>query len=255
MTVTAIIQARMTSSRLPGKVLMPVLGEPLLLHQLRRLRRARTIDRIVLAITENAADDPLEDFAKRQGLPVFRGSEQDVLARFAGAAEACAPDADVIVRVTSDCPLMDPGIVDSQVGWFLTHRDAYDYATVGPELRLPCGTSVEVFTREALITAHAKAVTKHDREHVTPWIKNPENGLRNGITPIDIDAPEVRLSVDEEADFEAVSAIIEALYPARPDFSLDDVLAFLSAHPEIAAINSDVAQTTGPYAVKPVRAE
>ena len=105
------------------------------------------------------------------------------------------------------------------------------------------------------MTAHAKAVTKHDREHVTPWIKNPDNGLRNGITPIDIDAPDVRLSVDEEADFEAVSAIIEALYPSRPDFSLGDVLDFLAAHPEIAAINSDVTQTTGPYAVKPARTE
>lgn len=255
MTVTAIIQARMTSSRLPGKVLMPVLGEPLLLHQLRRLQRAKTIDRIVLAITENAADDPLEAFAGRQGLAVFRGSEQDVLARFAGAAETCAPEADVIARVTSDCPLMDPGIVDSQIGWFLDHRAEYDYATVGPELRLPCGTSVEVFTRDALMTAHARATTKHDREHVTPWIKNPDNGLRNGITPIDIDAPDVRLSVDEEADFEAVSAIIEALYPVNPDFSLNDVLAFLKAHPEIAAINSEVAQTTGPYAHKPLRPE
>lgn len=255
MTVTAIIQARMTSSRLPGKVLMPVLGEPLLLHQLRRLRRARTIDRIVLAITGNAADDPLEDFAKRQGLPVFRGSECDVLARFEGAAETCAPDSGVIVRVTSDCPLMDPAIVDGQVGWFLEHRNSCDYATVGPDLRLPCGTSVEVFTREALRTAHERATSKHDREHVTPWIKDPANGLRNGITPIDIDAPDVRLSVDEAADFEAVSAIIEALYPVRPDFSLDDVLEFLREHPEIAAINSDVAQTTGPYAVKPVRAQ
>lgn len=255
MTVTAIIQARMTSSRLPGKVLMPVVGEPLLLHQLRRLQRARTIGRIVLAITEMPADDPLEAFARRQGLPVFRGSEQDVLSRFAGAAAACVPDAEVIVRVTSDCPLMDPGIVDAQVGWFLDHRSEYDYATVGPDLRLPCGTSVEVFTRDALMTAHARASSKHDREHVTPWIKNPENGLRNGITPIDIDAPDVRLSVDEEADFEAVSAIIEALYPVNPEFSLHDVLAFLADHPEIAAINSDVTQTTGPYALKPIRAK
>ena len=255
MIVTAVIQARMTSTRLPGKVLMPVLGEPLLLHQVRRLRRAKTLDRLVLAITDQPADDPLESFARRQGLAVFRGSKADVLARMEMAVSACAPESGVVVRVTSDCPLIDPDIVDSQVGWFLDHRDRYDYATIGPDLRLPCGTSVEVFTRQALADAHANAVSVHDREHVTPWIKDPENGLRNGITPIDLDAPDVRLSVDEAADFEAVSAIIEALYPLNPEFTLHDVLGFLTAHPEIAAINGNVVQTTGPYAAKPARSK
>lgn len=238
----------MTSSRLPGKVLKPILGRPMLALLLERLRRASTLDMIIVAMTQREEDDPLQAFCDEAGVASYRGDENDVLGRFHHALASRAPGAQTVVRITSDCPLLDPEIVDNQVSYFLNNRDRFDYVSVGKAPKLPNGASVEVFSRGALERAFSEATQAYDREHVTPFIQAPDHGFHLGVTPTDILAPEARLSVDTEADFEVVRLIFEALYPANPAFSLADVLHYLEAHPEVAAINSDVVQTTGPYA-------
>lgn len=246
--VVGVIQARMTSSRLPGKVLRPILGRPLLAHLIDRLRSSATLGGLLIAMTVRPEDDPLAAFCEEAGLPFFRGDENDVLGRFAGALTACAPDADTVVRITSDCPLLDPAIVDEQVGWFVENREGLDYANVGGAPRLPNGASVEVMRSEALDRAHREATASYDREHVTPYIQRSENGFRNGVTPVALNAPDYRLSVDTPEDLALVTAVFEALHPSKPDFTLQDVIAFLDANPQVKAINAQVVQTTGPYA-------
>jgi len=248
--VTAVIQARMTSTRLPGKVLRPILGRPMLSLLLERLRHSRTLDALVIAMTANAADDPLQALCESEGVAVFRGDEHDVLGRFQGALAALAPATEVVVRVTSDCPLLDHRLVDVQTGWFLENRADLDYASVGPVPKLPNGASVEVFSRAALDRAFVEAAAPYDREHVTPFIQRPENGFRTGATPVTIEAPDYRLSVDTPEDFALVTAVFEALYPRDPDFSMQDVLVFLDANPKVRALNASIVQTTGPYAKK-----
>ncbi len=248
--VTGVIQARMTSTRLPGKVLKPILGRPMLLLLLERLRRAKTLDAIVIAMTQNLQDDPLQALCEAEEIAFFRGDENDVLGRFHAALAAVAPATEVVVRITSDCPLLDHRIVDAQAGWFLEHRASFDYASVGPVPKLPNGASVEVFTRAALDRAFTEADASYDREHVTPFIQRAANGFRTGETPVPLNAPDYRLSVDTPEDFALVRAVFEALYPSDADFSLTDVIAFLDAHPNVRVLNAHVVQTTGPYAPK-----
>lgn len=246
--VVGVIQARMTSSRLPGKVLRPILGRPMLDLLLERLARSKTLDSVIIAMTDRPDDDPLQALCEAQHIPYFRGDENDVLGRFEGAIRALAPACEVIVRITSDCPLLDPAIVDVQVGWFLENEGSLDYASVGKLPRLPNGASVEVFTRAALARALGETSEPYDREHVTPYIQRAEAGFRTGVTPAPIEAPDFRLSVDTPEDFALVTAVFEALYPANPEFTLADVIAYLETHPEVRALNAHVVQTTGPYA-------
>ncbi len=248
--VTGVIQARMTSTRLPGKVLKPILDRPMLALLLERLRRAKTLDSVVIAMTANLQDDPLQALCEAEDIVFFRGDENDVLGRFHGALAAVAPGTEVVVRITSDCPLLDHRLVDAQVGWFLETRASLDYASVGAVPKLPNGASVEVFSREALQRAFVEADAPYDREHVTPFIQRAVNGFRTGETPVPLNAPDYRLSVDTPEDFALVTAVFHALYPADPDFSLADVIAFLEANPQVKAINAHVIQTTGPYAPK-----
>jgi len=238
----------MTSTRLPGKVLRPILGRPMLALLIERLRRARTLDGLIVAMTTRFEDDPLQTWCEDHGLAVFRGDENDVLTRFERAIEALAPACKVVVRVTSDCPLIDHRIVDQQVSWFLERRYALDYASVGATPKLPNGASVEVFTRAILAWAFERAAEPYDREHVTPFIQHAAQAFRLGTTPVDLDAPDYRLSVDTPEDLALVTAVFEALYPVNSDFSLADVIAFLDANPQVRALNAHVIQTTGPYA-------
>lgn len=245
-SVVGVIQARMTSTRLPGKVLRPILGRPMISLLFERLRRSEALDRFVVAMTGRAADDPLAEICAAEGVEIFRGDEHDVLGRFHLALLKLAPDCEVVVRITSDCPLLDPAVTDSQIGFFLENRSRLDYASVGKTPRLPNGASVEVFTRAALARAFAEASDPYDREHVTPYIQRA--GFRTGVTPVEMNAPDYRLSVDTPEDLALVTAVFEALYPANPKFTLQDVIAFLDANPAVRALNAHVAQTTGPYA-------
>ena len=246
MTVAALIQARMTSTRLPGKVLLPAAGREMLAHQIDRVRRARRVDRICVATTANATDDRIVALAEREGVAVFRGAEDDVLDRFARAAETVAPR--LVVRLTGDCPLIDPVLIDDAVA-VLQASAELDYVSNGIELSWPAGLDVEVMTIAALRLAAAEAVDGFDREHVTPFIyRHPERfRVRNIRCPEALSAH--RWTLDEPADYELIRRILEALAPVDPAFGWRDVLALLAAHPDWAAINRDVRQKPNPHAL------
>jgi len=237
--VVCVSQARMTSTRLPGKVLMEAAGISLIEHHLSRLKRARNLDAVVLATTVNATDDPLATAATRIGLPVFRGSEADVLGRFAGAAAMM--EADVVVRVTSDCPLIDPELIDALVE---THKAGSDYSWIDVT-RWPRGFDAEVFARALLDEADRTATDPYEREHVTPYIyRRPERfrlGPASTPAPGEWDRP-WRLCVDEPADLDLVRRILGELVPTNPDFTRHDLRDLLDQHPEWSTINRDVAQ-------------
>lgn len=240
MRVAVIVQARMGSTRLPGKVLKPVLGKPLLTYQLERLRRSRTASTIVLATSTLPGDDALAAWAKDNGVACVRGSETDVLDRFRAAAAAA--EADVVVRVTGDCPLIDPGVLDDTVTGFLAAGANGYGSNCNPERTFPRGLDVEVLSRAALEEAAALAQAPAEREHVTPYlISRPER-----FPPVLHKSGEnlggLRWTVDAPEDFELVKRIIETLYPANPAFGWREVLGVLEQHPDWSALNSHVEQ-------------
>jgi spore coat polysaccharide biosynthesis protein SpsF len=224
--VVAIVQARMGSSRLPGKVLAPVLGRPLLDLMLERLRGTRSLDELVVATTREARDDPIVAVAEAAGARTFRGDEADVLGRYHEAAARV--DAAVVVRLTADCPIVAPDVIDRVVGAYAERDDGVELVTNAPPRgrSYPDGMDVEVFSRDALERAHAHADAPGEREHVTPWFwREPAR-----VVEVHLDPPhgDVRVTVDEPADLELVSGVIETLYPLDSGFTLDDVLAFLA---------------------------
>ncbi|UUX51432.1 glycosyltransferase family protein [Nisaea acidiphila] len=244
MKTVAIIQARMTSTRLPGKVLREVLGTPLLGYQIERVRRCRTVDEIVLATTTNATDDPVADFAARNGLRLWRGSEDDVLSRYAGAAEMAG--ADIVVRLTADCPLLDPELVDIVVSTLLESDPPLDYVSNAGTGTLPDGLDAEVMRAAALMAAYLEATECQEREHVTPFIYNHPERFACRRLRQDPPIEGQRWTVDQPEDFELVRRIIEALYPRNPEFGYRDVLALLDAHPDWVEINRVVAAKPKP---------
>lgn len=241
--VVCISQARMTSTRLPGKVLMEAAGQPLLTHHLGRLARCRSLDALVLATTVNGTDDPVAELAGSLGVPVFRGDEQDVLGRFAGAAAMA--DADVVVRVTADCPLIDPALVDRVVTAFLGSVPPLDYLSLDVT-RFPRGLDSEVFTRAALDEAAANASEPAEREHVTAHLYRRPERFRIGapLVPEDGSVLDQRWCVDEAADLELVRRLMGALLPENPGFGWQDCCKVLRQHPEWADLNGSVRQNT-----------
>lgn len=238
MRTVAIVQARMTSTRLPGKVLLEVLGRPMLSYQLDRVSRVAAIDRIVIATTTNATDDPIAHFAEDNGFGLHRGSESDVLGRFEGAARA--HDADIVVRLTADCPLADPDVIDLVIQRFRGAAPACDYATNAIPRSYPAGLDAECFSRAALETAAREATDAYDREHVTPFLyRNPDRfTLLSVVAGVNLAAE--RWTLDEPGDFELIRRVLEALYPANPKFRMADALALLDANPDWRALNRAV---------------
>jgi spore coat polysaccharide biosynthesis protein SpsF len=229
-----IVQARMTSTRLPGKVLADVAGRPMLERQLERLARCVHADELALAITTNPDDDPLTELAARLGVGVHRGSEHDVLARYAGAAAQF--EADVIVRVTSDCPLIDPEQTDAVIE-ALT-RDV-DYAANVLERRLPRGLDTEALWRDVLDRCDRMATSTPAREHVTWHIhtEHPERFVLRSVVA-ELDAADLRWTVDTPEDL----ALVRRVYEELGDAGTAEIVAWLRAHPDVAAINADIAQ-------------
>lgn len=240
MKIAATIEARMTSSRLPGKVLLDAGGKPLLQHLLDRLRVVPSINEIVVATTINAADDVLVDFANSQSILVYRGSELDVMGRVIGAARLA--QADVVVEITGDCPIIDPDIVEQTIQMYL-HNDAV-YVSNGHIRSYPDGMDTQVFSLDALIQSAAITNTPLDREHVSLHIRNnpalfPKLTL---IAPPSLHWPELGLTLDEEADYKLLKKIIEKLAPVNPLFSCLDVVRLLRKNPDWVAINQAVAR-------------
>lgn len=238
MTTVIIVQARMTSTRLPGKVLLPLAGEPMLTRLVERLRRVQRADAIVIATTTNTTDDAIAELCAKLGVPCHRGSELDVLSRYADAARLHG--ADVVVRITSDCPLIDPALIDQVIAVY-EEGDSDCVSNMLPPT-WPYGMAVEVFSAAALAQAHAEASQPAEREHVTPFLyAHPERyRLRNVASPVDLS--QHRWTVDTSEDYELVRRLFEALYPVRPHFTQNDILAVLDAHPDWIAINQHIRQ-------------
>lgn len=237
----AIVQARLGSSRLPGKVLLPFRGEPMLAHVMHRAARATSLDDVVLATTLRPEDDPIVELARDRGWPVERGSEVDLLDRYLQAARH--HDAEVIVRITSDCPLIDPEIIDLAVGAFGAAQADYASNTLEPRT-YPRGLDVEVIARAALERAGAEDHNMAWREHATPYIyRHPELFQLVRVASA-VDYSQHRWSVDTVDDYELVRRLFEELDPDT--VAWHDVLALLARHPDWELINRDVPQKTVP---------
>lgn len=228
-----ITQARMTSTRLPGKVLKTVLGKALLQHQIERLRRSRA-DEVIVATTTNAADEPIVALCRELSVPFFRGSELDVLARCQGAAKASGLD--LVVRVTSDCPLIDPWVVDQVLA--LHSSSGADFAANTLQRTYPRGMDTEVFSAAMLEEAAAEACLPYEREHVTPFFYQRPQRYRLANLAYKTDQSGHRWTVDTPEDFQLIERLLSALYPEKPGFSLEDILALISRHPEWSRLNA-----------------
>ena len=240
MKTVIIVQARMTSTRLPGKVLKTVLDKPLLEYQIERLRRVNLADEIVVATTTNATDQPIIELCQRLKIPVYRGSEQDVLARYQGAAGAYR--ADVVVRVTSDCPVIDPHVIDQVISFYVDNWPKYDYVSNRLEPSYPRGMDTEVFSFNVLNEAYLEAQGEPEREHVTPFIYWHPERYKLGNVAYRTDESYHRWTVDTPEDFELIRRILETLYPDNTNFTLADILKLLKQNFEWMKINAHVKQ-------------
>lgn len=239
--ILGVLQARTSSTRLPQKVLCPVLGEPMLFRQIERIRRSRLIDKLIVATSSDASDDPLQAECAKRNIPCFRGSLDDVLDRFYRAAEPYRPD--YVVRMTGDCPLADPEVLDRVVEYALA--EGVDYASNVLKPTYPDGLDIEVFTFATLRAAWEQASLSSEREHVTAYIyKHPELFSLGGIK-CDTDYSLLRWTVDEPEDLEFVRHVYEALYPEKPDFAMADILEYLQANTALSQLNEKFERNEG----------
>jgi spore coat polysaccharide biosynthesis protein SpsF len=235
--ILAILQARTTSSRLPGKVLLPLAGAPMILRQIERVTRAQRIDRLAVATSDQASDDELAQVVASAGVLVHRGPLDDVLARFLGALAAFGP-AEHLVRLTADCPLADPAVIDATIAKIV--GDGADYGSNTPPRRsFPKGLDVECMRAEALRAAAARAASPEEHEHVTWGLHHHPELYRQAFLSQAADEGEVRWTVDYPDDFAFVTAVYEALYPANPAFTSDDVRRLVRSRPDLARLGGE----------------
>lgn len=237
MKMIATIEARMTSSRLPGKVLMSAAGKTMLEHLVHRLKRVPFIQQIVLATTINTTDQPLVEFAQRAGIGCFRGSEDDVMMRVLGAAESV--NADVIVEITGDCPIIDPRIVEQTIRMF--QNNTCDYCSNVGIRCYPDGMDTQVFYIEALRKSAGMTQDPQDHEHVSLHMRQHPDIFRavTLVAPPDLFWPELRLTLDTEQDFNFIKMLIETLGPADPCFGCADVIRYLRTNPGLVAAGQE----------------
>lgn len=239
--ILAVLQARTSSSRLPGKVLRPILGKPMLLRQIERLGRCREFDKLVVATSTSPDDDELAATLAAEGVAVARGSLDDVLDRFMTAARPFKPE--TVIRLTGDCPLADPALIDTVIRYF---RDGgFDYASNVDPPTSPDGLDVEVMTMAALERTHATTTKMSDREHVTLFIRANPSLFRIGNYTSTPDLSQLRWTVDEPADLDFVRSVYAALYPRNPAFGTPDILAFLERNKDVQAVNQGFERNEG----------
>lgn len=231
--ILAILQARVSSTRLPGKVLKPLLGVPMLLRQIERIRRARSINHLVVATSAGASDDPIEEICCNNDIACFRGSMEDVLDRFYFTAKEF--NSEHVVRLTGDCPLTDPEVIDRVIRFYLDGK--YAYASNAAEPTFPDGLDVEVFSFSCLEKAWREATLWSQREHVTPFLHQQPDRFKVGHYKQTRDLSHFRWTVDEAEDFDFVTQVYETLYPENPSFDMEDVLRLLARRPELMTIN------------------
>jgi spore coat polysaccharide biosynthesis protein SpsF len=239
--ITAIVQARMGSSRLPGKVMLSLQGQPMIYHVLQRIQTAQRLQQIVVATTTDPSDDPLAAYLSELGVATFRGSPNDVLDRYYQAA--LQYQASVIVRLTADCPLLDARVIDQTIGLFISGD--YDYVSNFLVRTYPDGLDAEVFSMASLTRAWQEAQLPSEREHVTPYLyKHPQRFRQVGLVQA-IDRSQYRWTVDEPADFKFVQAIYSALYPDDPHFDTAAIEGLLERQPALVAINQGIPTNAG----------
>jgi len=230
----------MGSKRLPGKVLLSLFDKPLLLWMIERVVRAKSLDGFAIATSTDPKDDPIAALCSSAAITYIRGSEEDVLQRYHEAAQAL--DATVIVRLTADCPLIDPAIIDKVVNFYRDNYPFYDYVSNTLVHSFPRGMDVEVFSMESLATAYREALSSTEREHVTPFIYRHPDRFRLGNVAHSRDLSIWRWTVDELEDFTLIRNLVTALYPSHPHFSFEELIAIMEANPEWHAINAHVEQ-------------
>lgn len=235
-----IVQARMTSARLPGKVLKKVLGKPLLTYQIERMQRVKFADELIIATTTNKEDDVIVELCEQLAIPFYRGSENDVLRRYYEAAAHF--EAQTIVRLTSDCPLIDPDVVDEIIMEFQSKQKHCDYVSNTIERTFPRGLDTEVFSFPALEQAYLKATQPFEREHVTPYIYLHPEVFRVKQVKSSIDLSKHRWTVDTCADLKLVELMLSELYPWNERFGMEDCLELIRSHPTWFSINQKVEQ-------------
>jgi spore coat polysaccharide biosynthesis protein SpsF len=239
--IIAIVQARLESTRLPGKTMMDIMGRPMLWHVINRLKQSRRLTDIVIATTTNEKDKAIVRLARENSVKSYAGNEEDVLDRYYQAAIKFKTD--VIVRLTADCPLIDPEIVDKVIEYFLSGNSDYVSNTVKPSY--PDGLDTEVFSFGSLQRAWEEAKLKSEREHVTAYLwKHPEL-FKIGNVKNDIDLSRFRWTVDIDEDLQFVREIYQRLYIEDRIFYMEDVLKLLKQHPELLAINSSSTRNQG----------
>ncbi|HYE85430.1 MAG TPA: glycosyltransferase family protein [Vicinamibacterales bacterium] len=241
MNRVAILQARSGSTRLPRKVLMELGGRPMLQRVIERLQRCARLDRIVVATTDLAEDDAVVEAAQAAGAGTFRGSEHDVLLRYAGAAHAA--EAELIVRVTADCPLLDPTIVDRVVATLEDDPAGADYASNVIERTYPRGLDVEAFFADTLERVDRRARSRTAREHVTAFVlrEQPQLFTLRSVRDVD-DNSDLRWTVDESADLDMIRCLYRDLGLGSTPRPYLEVLQYVRAHPELAAMNAAIQQ-------------
>jgi spore coat polysaccharide biosynthesis protein SpsF (cytidylyltransferase family) len=217
----------MSSTRLPGKVLMPLADEPGLVRMMQRVARVRMADQRLVATSTDPSDDAVVEVCQRHGITCVRGPLDDVLGRF---LDALPPTCDVVVRLTGDCPLVDPAIVDRHIGAFLSADPEVDYVTNGVRRTMPDGLDVEVLSRRVLERAGREAIDSADREHVTPWVQRHARML-----PVvqEVDLSELCWTVDSNRDYEFVAAVYDELHSIAASFGSSDVYRLLVRCPEL----------------------
>ncbi len=244
MRTVAIIQARMNSSRLPGKVLQDIAGQPMLMRVLERARRAKTVDDVIVATTTDPSDDPIEAVCRERGYRIYRGSMFDVLDRYYGAARLA--QADVIVRVTADCPVIDPAVIDQVVEAFHTQNADFACNRLPPPWKRtwPIGLDTEVCSFAGLERAWKEAVLPYEREHVMPFFYGVEGRFKVVVVDHDPDYGTLRWTVDTPQDLQLLREIFSR-FNGRSDFTWLDVLHLFEREPQLLEINAGVRHKIG----------
>jgi glutamate-1-semialdehyde aminotransferase/spore coat polysaccharide biosynthesis protein SpsF (cytidylyltransferase family) len=240
--IVAIVQARMRSSRLPGKTIADVAGRPLLSHVVERVQSASRVDKVVVATTDQCADDPIAALCQIEGIQCFRGSEDDVLDRFYQAAQANG--ADIVVRITADCPLIDPAVIDKVIARFQVGD--CDYVSNTLRYTYPDGLDTEVFSFAALERTWREGKKPSEREHVTPYLRTGKFRVANVESESTVPLGKYRWTVDYPADLEFVRGIHEA-FAGNKQFGCQDIFQLLKERPELATIQAETIANEGYY--------
>jgi spore coat polysaccharide biosynthesis protein SpsF len=237
--IAAIVQARSGSTRLPGKIFKTLAGKPMLWHVVNRLSHSKLLDKIIIATTTMPEDDQVEQFCVENSISFYRGSVNDVLSRYYEAAKIY--NARIVIRITSDCPVIDPYLIDIMMTHF-SNEDHIDYMSNSIHRTFPRGLDTEIFTFSALEKTYNEAKLEYEHEHVTPYIyNNPKKfSIKNYANEIDLSSH--RWTVDTAEDFRLIEEIYNSLYQQGKIFLFKDILQLIEERPELTKINQDIKQ-------------